>query len=77
MACQLLLAVWLVLLMLTGLIGSAFLATVVLLAMKSTLSLSVLPLLRCGSGMQAFSHLKLTLRGPFSLSRIIWEFFTL
>ena len=51
---------------LVGLIGSACLATVVLLAMKSTLSLSVLPLLRCGSGMQAFSHLKLTLRGPFA-----------
>ena len=74
MACHLLLAVWLVLPVLTGLVVSACLATVVL---KSTLSSGILPLslLLCGHSMQTSSHLKLTLRGPFSLSKIIWEIF--
>ncbi len=43
MACRFLLAVWLVLAMYTGLTGFVWLATVVLLAMKSICILSVPP----------------------------------
>ncbi len=59
-ACLLLLVVWLVLLMLLGLTGSAWLATVVLWGMRCTWFSSVLPLLLYGLGMQACSQVAQT-----------------
>ncbi len=56
MAYLLLLVVWLVLLMLTGLTGCAWLAIVVLWGMRCTWFLSVLPLLLYGLGMRACSQ---------------------
>ena len=52
MACLLLLIVWLVPVMLTGLTRCACLAALVLLVMKTTLFLSLLPTLLCGSRMR-------------------------
>ncbi len=59
-ACLLLLVVWLVLLMLLGLTGSAWLAIVVLWGMRCTWFPSVLPLLLYGLGMQACSQVAQT-----------------
>ncbi len=59
-ACLLLLVVWLVLLMLLGLTGSAWLAIVVLWGMRCTWFSSVLPLLLYGLGMQACSQVAQT-----------------
>lgn len=59
----LLLAVWLVMVMLIGSTGLAHVATVVLLGMRCTLCLSVLPLLICSSGMLAFSPVTLKVKG--------------
>ena len=51
---------------LIGLTGCACLATVVLLVMKNTLFLNVLPLLLRDSGMRTFSRLELTMRSFFA-----------
>jgi len=60
LACLLLLVVWLVLLMLTGLTGCAWLAIVVLWGLRCTWFLSVLPLLLYGLGTQACSQVAQT-----------------
>ena len=59
-----------------GLSGFARVATLVLLGMKGTLFLSVLPLHLYGGGMLACSLVTPIPRGPFSPSVIIWEYFT-
>ena len=61
-ACMLLLVVWLVLLMLLGLTGCAWLAIVLLWGIRCTWVLSVLPVLLYGLGMQlqACSHVAQT-----------------
>jgi len=56
----LLLVVWLVLLMLTGLTGCAWLAIVVLWGMRCTWFLSVLPFFLYGLGTQACSQVAQT-----------------
>ena len=71
MVCLLLLAVWLVLVMLPGVSGFARVAVLVLLGMKGTLFLSVLPLHLYGGSMLACSLVTPIPCGPLSPSVII------